>query len=860
MSDESIAELLRRFRLAAGLTQEELAEKAKLSVRTVRNAERLAGPRLRPDSGDRLASALGLTGDERRDVHRAVRAAWTGRQRQRLPGGRPADPPRHVVPAQLPADVTAFTGRTPELAQLDALLLGRDRRAAGADRDATAVVISAVSGTAGVGKTALAVHWAHQARNRFPDGQLYVNLRGYDPEQPVDPARALAQFLTALGLPDGEIPLETDERAARYRTEIANRQMLIVLDNAATVEQVRPLLPGTPSCAVVVTSRDTLAGLVAVHGARRVELGLLSPGDSSALLGRLIGPRATRDPHVTATLADQCARLPLALRILAEVATARADAPLADLATELADRRLRLLDGAGDPRATVTTVFSWSLQHLPAAATRAFRLVGLHPGLDFDAYGAAALTGTGIDDARQVLDLLGRAHLIQPTSGGRYGMHDLLRAYASQLVTEQDTEAQRPAALGRLFGYYVASAARAMDILYPAEAHRRPRITPPSTPTPVDPETPQTARRWLSAERATLTAVAAYCAANGWPAHAVNLSATLYRYLDGGHYLDALIVHGCARSAAAQTGDRDGEGHALLGLGVVHSRLGRHADAVEELDQARTVFQLAGNQAGEARALQYLAFVEEKVGRYESAADHNRHARRLYRRVGDQVGEAATLNGLGTIETILGRCRPAARHLKQALALFSRLGHRTGEASTLDSIGLVEERSGGYGAAARRFERAVELFRELGDRGGEGWALTHLGTVQGRLGLVDRAAGSHRQALACFVEIGDRDGEPAALCGLGQATQAAGRHAEALSQYTAALAVATDTGARDYQARAHAGLGRAHASLGDPARAHEQYLRALAIFDDLGLPDAVEVRSQLAALDRSEPAAPSWSR
>ncbi|MGH3992524.1 MAG: NB-ARC domain-containing protein, partial [Pseudonocardiaceae bacterium] len=275
-----------------------------------------------------------------------------------------------------------------------------------------------MSGTAGVGKTALAIRWAHHVRAEFPDGQLHVNLRGYDPDQPMAPGDALAGFLRALGMPGHNIPLELDERAAAYRSLLDGRRMLVVLDNAATVEQIRPLLPGARSCLVVVTSRDAMTGLVARHGARRLDLDLLPPEDAVALLRALIGRRVDAEPDAAATLAEQCARLPLALRVAAELATARPASSVTELVAELADeqRRLDLLDAGGDPRTAVSAVFSWSYQHLPADAARAFRILGLHPGPDVDPYATAALTDTSVERARSLLDLLTRAHLIQSTT------------------------------------------------------------------------------------------------------------------------------------------------------------------------------------------------------------------------------------------------------------------------------------------------------------------------------------------------------------------------------------------------------------------------------------------------------------
>jgi DNA-binding SARP family transcriptional activator len=357
------------------------------------------------------------------------------------------------VPAQLPADVGGFTGRAAELAELSRLLA--PEQVDDLDGAPTELPIAAICGTAGVGKSALAVRWAHRARARFPDGQLYVNLRGFDPDLPVTAPGALAGLLTALGVPGHEIPADQDARAARFRTALAGRRMLLVLDNARSVEQVRPLLPGTPTCAVLVTSRDSLAGLVAQHGARRLPLEPLPALAATALLRRLIGPRVDAEPAAAGMLADQCARLPLALRVAAELASSRPTVPLIDLVGMLADqrRRLDLLDAGGDPLTAVRAAFSWSYRRLPVDAARMFRLLGLHPGPDLDAHAASALAGVSLGEAGRLLDLLTRASLLCGTRAGRFMMHDLLRAYAAWLATFEESDDDRRRALDRLFDH-----------------------------------------------------------------------------------------------------------------------------------------------------------------------------------------------------------------------------------------------------------------------------------------------------------------------------------------------------------------------------------------------------------------------
>jgi DNA-binding SARP family transcriptional activator len=424
-------------------------------------------------------------------------------------------PDNTPAPRELPADVSAFTGRTAELHRLDQLL---SCRATYAGRMPTAV-ISAVSGTAGVGKTALAVHWAHRVVDRFPDGQLHVNMRGYDPAQPMAPADALAVFLRALGVPDQDIPVGEDQRAARYRSLLAGKRVLIVVDNARTSEQVRPLLPGAYTCAVVVTSRDSLAGLVARDGAARLDLDVLPLGDAVTLLCDLLGARADADLPATAELARQCSRLPLALRVAAELAASRPEVPLTDLIAELADeqKRLDVLDAGGDPRTAVSSVFSWSYRHLDPDVARAFRLTSLHPGPDFDSYAVAALLATTFDQAGGMLDALSRAHLIHPTGPGRYGMHDLLRIYGRGLKDAEQGEEQALEALARLTDHYVHAAAGAIALPR--------RSVAPAAALMERVETP----RWLVEQRAVLIAAAAEFAG---PRHATRLDMTLLRRAD----------------------------------------------------------------------------------------------------------------------------------------------------------------------------------------------------------------------------------------------------------------------------------------------------------------------------------------
>jgi tetratricopeptide (TPR) repeat protein len=721
----------------------------------------------------------------------------------------PVAPPR-PVPRQLPPAVRCFTGRRAELKELASLL---DQPAEGAGE----VVICSISGMAGAGKTALAVYWAHRVADRFRDGQLYVNLRGYHPERPMSAGEALAGFLNALGVPDDEVPHDTLGRSARYRTELAGRQMVVVLDNASSVDQVRPLLPGTGRSLALVTSRDSLAGLVAVDGAQRVVLDQLPHADAAALLCRLIGDRARQDPEAVDVLARHCVWLPLALRLCAELAVSRPATPLCDLVGELADgqRRLELLNASGDPHAAVNAVFSWSVRHLPKDAARAFRLLGLHPGPESDAYGLAALAGTDSVTAERILDLLARAHLVQPSAiTGRYGMHDLLRAYATGLTLAQDGDAERKAALDRVFDYYLGATAAAMDRLYPAEAAERPRVRAPCTPLP-DMAEAQSARRWLDIERPTLAAVVEHTAAHGWAGHAIGLSITLFRYLDRGHFADAHAIYTCARSAAERAGDVTGQAHAWRGLGNTEYRLGRYESAEHNLRRALALFRSEpGDSTGEARALNGLGLILMDVGRYGCAADHFEQALAIFRRSGNRAGETMSLNNLGLVERLMGRYESAAGHYTTALEIARQTGDRTGLGMALDGLGQAERQQGRYQAAADHHAEALVLARQLGHRHGEANVLDNLGAVLVLLGRPQEARVKLEKALALFCEFGDHTGRASVLNGLGEAALAEHDRAAALRHFTAALAVATAIGKAHEQARAHEGIGRTRGRIG----------------------------------------------
>jgi DNA-binding SARP family transcriptional activator/tetratricopeptide (TPR) repeat protein len=790
-----------------------------------------------------LAEELGVEpGPELQELHQRMLGADA--RLMAVGTWRPASPALaasqgRVIPRQLPAGIRCFIGRAAELRALDDLL-------GDATGTAGAAVISAIGGTPGVGKTALAVHWAHQVAERFPDGQLYVNLRGYDPGEPVCAPDVLAGFLRALGVPWQDVPAEADERGARFRSLLAGRRMLVVLDNAAHSEQVRPLLPGSSECVTLVTSRDALPGLVAGNGALRLDLDLLTPAESVGLLRALVGARVDAEPDAAVELAGLCARLPLSLRVAAEFAAARPAASLAELARELADQqRLDLLDVGGDPRTGIRAVFSWSYRHLDTGAARLFRLLGLHPGPDLDPYAAAALAAATVPHVRGMLNVLARAHLVQPSGSGRHGMHDLLRAYAREL-TSRDREDERREALTSLFDYYLNTAGAAMNTLFPAERHRRPRIPPPATATPPLAEAAE-AKAWLAAELTNLVAVTAYTADCGWPGHATRLSATVARYLaGGGHLPEAVVIHSYALGAARAIGDPAAEATTLSSLSQIDLHYGYGEQATCQLRQAMALFREAGDRTGEARVLNNLATVEAQEGRYQQAGKHHQQALELYLAVGDQTGEARALHGLSDVDLRLGRYQRAHDHLGRALALCQQTGDWVNEAYVLSLLGDLNLRLRRYPHAAGHLTRALGLFREADDRIGEAWVLAHLGAAQLGQGHGELAIEYDQEAQAVARENKDQFGEAEALNSLGEAYLATSQPVDARTAHTRALHLATQTGDNYEQARAHVGLAHSYQAADDPAQAIDHWRKALALYDDLGTPEAGQIRAHLA--------------
>jgi tetratricopeptide (TPR) repeat protein/DNA-binding XRE family transcriptional regulator len=758
--DPSASRTARRQRLAQrrkglGLTQEDLADLLGVERSTVVRWERGETeplPWTRPKlakalrvSADRLEELLADGGPERPGDLSAPPTSVPAR------GGGQGAGPVPVVPQQLPTAVPDFTGRGDELGALTRILDESTR----AGTPGT-VVISAIGGTAGVGKTALALHWAHQVAHRFTDGQLHVNLGGFDPSGvAAAPAEAIRGFLDALGVPPERIPASADAQAGLYRSLLADKRMLILLDNARDEQQVRPLLPASQASLIVVTSRNQLTGLAAAHGAQLLTLDVLTHAEAVELLTVRLGHgRAAAEPAAIAEIATRCACLPLALAIAAARAAARPHFPLASLADELDDAagRLDALDG-GDAAASVRAVFSWSYQQLGVQAARMFRLLGLHPGPDISVPAAASLARTAEPEARRLLRELSRAHLIGERAPGRYALHDLLRAYAADEARDNDSEPERAAAVGRVLDHYLHTGHDGKALLLPP----REQVTLPPPRTGTAPEQLadyQQAMAWFEAEHSVLLAAIALAAASGFDRHAWQLPRAIAEFLyRRGHYRDWVATQRTALDAAIRLGDTQGQ--------AVSSRLLANACmAVGDLDQARCsltaslqLYRQVDNAFGELRVLNSLCELAIRQGRYVDALGHAEQALSGYQAIGNIEVEADLLNNVGWCHGLLGDYHQARTFCRRSLTLAVEIGSRFAEHHAWDSLGYVEHQLGNFGEAAACYERALPICHDIGTRYNEAEVHNHLGDARHASGELPRAREAWRQALAILEDI-----------------------------------------------------------------------------------------------------------
>jgi DNA-binding SARP family transcriptional activator/tetratricopeptide (TPR) repeat protein len=696
-----------------------------------------------------LVSELGIEpGPELRDLHQQILAGNIPlvTAHLRLPARAPYPPPR-----QLPAAVGHFTGRQDELTTLAGLL---------GQAGAGTVVISAINGMAGIGKTALAVHWAHQAAGSFPDGQLYVNLRGFGPSAPMSPAEAVSGFLAALGVPPERWPPGFDAQVGLYRSVAAGRRLLIVLDNATDAEQVRPLLPGSPGCLVLVTSRASLAGLAVSDGAHPLTLDVLPDDEARELLDRRIGSaRAAGEPDAVSELIRLCAGLPLALAIVAARASARPGFALADLAAELRDEsgRLDALD-AGDPASSIRAVLSWSNLSLSEQAARMFRLLGLHPGPDISVPAAASLAGAGEAGARCQLHQLARAHLITEHVPGRYALHDLLRAYAAEKA-HTGSQADRDAAIGRVLDYYLHTAACAARLLNPA---KEPVVLAPPRPGAAagQPADHTQALAWFEAEHQVLLAAVDLAVRSGFDGHAWQLPWAITSFLQArGHWQEWAATQRTALAAATHLGDTAAQALSRRLLANACTNLGDHDQARGHYASSLMLYQRLDNRLGEAKIHQSLCLIAEHQGRYADALEHAEQALRLYQAVGDRAGHAGALNAVGWHHALLGDYRQARVFCLQALTLCAEVGYRYVEGFAWDSLGYVEHHLGNFGEAAACYQRALTRHREAGVRFDEADTLIHLGDTFHAADELTQARAAWRQALGILDDMQHPDAE-----------------------------------------------------------------------------------------------------
>jgi DNA-binding SARP family transcriptional activator/tetratricopeptide (TPR) repeat protein len=695
---------------------------------------------------------------------------------------RPVSP--RAEPRQLPAAPTAFVGRARELTALSGLL-GQPQE------PGSAAVVWVLSGGGGVGKTWLALHWGYEHLADFPDGQLFVNLRGFDPvTDSVSAEAALHGFLTALGVPQAAIPADLDARAALYRSIVADRRLLVVLDNARDTAQVIPLLPGGSSSTVLITSRHRLGALLATHGARPLPLDVLAASEAREVLVHHLGAvRVDADQRAAEDLLEHCAGLPLALGIVAGRAAGHPDFPLAAFSAELRvpTERLDVLD-TGELPWNLRTVFSASYRVLDAETSTMFRLLSLAPGPDIAMTAAAALIGLPRAAARRVLAGLEMASLVEQYRPGRYRMHDLTRLCATELAQTHDTESARRDALTRLFGHYCFVASVAADRFSPDECHRRPPIPSPVGPTVTLPDA-HAAVAWLDAERENLIAAVRHAAAHDQEEVIIHLATTLYRYLDhGGHYRDGLMLHTAARDATAS--DHIDHAHALCSRGYALIRLGRYDEALSDLCNALARPYVHADPLVEYAANTNVGLIHGDRGDWDAAAEHFTRALAASRLMDGRSTYGIALNNLGDCYRKLGRHDEAIDHLNRSIAIAEELQSAGLGGIALTSIGDLYRAQGNHDEARNSYTRALELTHVFGDRGLKVEVLNRMAAVE---------PDPHRR----------------------------------LEQFRQALRLAREISFPLEQANAHYGIARLRHDLGDLAASRHHATRAWEIYTAL---------------------------
>jgi len=866
----SFGTLLRKLRISAGLTQEALAEAARLSYRSISDLERGVNQSPRKETARLLAEALGLTGVDRVAFEAAARGQQGSFTR---PVQVPDAGPMAVATRTLPRDVASFTGRERELAYL-----------VGAVTDAAVtggvVGICAIGGMAGIGKTALAVHAAHRLAPQFPDGQIFLPLHGHTPGQrPVDPADALASLLEASGMAAQQIPAGLEPRAWLWRHRLAGKRTLLVLDDAAGHEQVRPLLPGTAGSLVLVTSRRHLTAL---EDAQVISLDILSPDEAAALLVRLAARPGLHpaDPSVR-EISRLCGHLPLAIGMLARQLCHHQAWTIQELAADLAAARDRL-ELMQAENLSAAAAFDLSYRDLTLDQQHMFCLLGLHPGTDIDRYAAAALGGSSIDAARRNLAGLYDHYLIAEPSRGRYRMHDLISAHA-QALAAAESAAPRDAAVDRLLEYYLQTARAASHHL---ARRSRPQPYPKgnmSLSAVPDLSKPQNATAWMHVEQANLYAAANYAATHGLTKFAVALPAAMHDYLrHHGNWDQVLILYRGALGQSRRAGDWQAEASALTDIGDIQMLSGNYPEAIASLTEALeicreyadilgeahalsilgyvqhltrdnraaaanlatalSVYRDHSDRPGEASALAYLSEVQMGSGQYRAAKIDLEQALELHRDLGNRLWEADFLNLLGEVQRAMGDYQEAVSSQVRALELVREMGSRTGEAKVTCDLGSVQLAKGDYMAAAASFTCALEMDRDLGFRQQEAYDLWRLGEVQYLMGDYTSATATLTSALRLYRDLGFGGGETGVLNTMGEMCLAADSPADGRVHYEEALEVARTIESLPNQARALEGIGRCQLRDGHSAAAILSLRQALVIYQQIGSPHIDQLR------------------
>ncbi len=744
------------------------------------------------------------------------------------------------------------------------------------------VGICAIGGMAGIGKTALAVHAAHLLAGRFPDGQVFLRLHGHTPGQrPADPSDALASLLQTIGVAVQHIPGDLDGRARLWRDRLAGKRMLLLLDDAAGHEQVRPLLPGSAGCLVLVTSRRHLTAL---EDARLISLDILPPGDAAALLARLAA-RPGMDPADSAVrgITRLCGYLPLAIGMLARQLLHHPTWTPSGLAATLAAARDRLALMTAE-NLSVAAAFDLSYRDLDPDQQRLFRRLGLHPGPDFDAYAAAALDGTGPDEARSGLDVLYDHYLLTEPAQGRYRFHDLLAEHARAMAAT-DPPGDRDQAITRLLEYYLHAATIAGQHL----ARRNPAGGSPvaADPPPRVPDLAGAKDRvaWLDAERVNLHAAVIH-AAGDHAAYAVAIPAAMHGYLrHHGPWDQALTLHRVAMETARRIGDRTAEASALTDLGDIQYVNSDYRAAIESLTEAIRLSRNLVGRRGEANAMAILGYVQHLVGDDHAARTGLASALSAFRALGDRLGEVNTLAYLGSaqrangdysaaIETVTlalrlarnqgmtilearlhnflgvaqhatGDYREAIASQTRALNLYRDMGNRLGEAITLGDLGTAQLEIADFLSASVNLTRALQQHRDLGYRRGEADRLTSLGVLKRLTGDYPAAAADLARALQLYRSIGDRLGETEVLNATGELALATGAIAQARRHHEQALAIATGSSSVSEEARALEGIGQCQRREGERKQSAASLRQALAIYHHIGSPHASRIQATL---------------